>query len=182
MLFEVDERVAVLGEDQQLAAAILDLGQLGTLQALAQRGELGLLADIDGLLRLDDELLQSRDFDPQLIECLGHDDAFQRDGLLLVVGVVEILLRVEAVDQPQLGELGCALVWWQRLDLMDLRRDPLGALTKRRVDRAEARCKPALQDGPRECDGVAASAAGLPEELLDVLRHLLVEASSGGSE
>jgi hypothetical protein len=83
----------VLGEDQQFAAPVAHLGELGLLQAVLQRVELGFrLVSGDQLVGVSDEPLERLDLGAHAVERLGDDHAL--DGCLLVVlgGVVNLLL------------------------------------------------------------------------------------------
>ena len=167
----------MLGEDQQLAAAVLgQLRELGLLQTVAQRDELGLLPAADGLVGLHDQALERRDLDAHLVERLGHHDPLGSKILLGLGRVVLILLGVgERLGELELAQAPRALRRGQRLELDQPRRDAVGALAQRRADRAKARSEAALQDRAGERDSVAAAAAGRPQEVLDVLRHRHVE-------
>ena len=94
MLEEVFERVPVLGEDQQLAAPIAELGELRPIEAIPKRGQLCLLAASDRPVGLDYQLLEARDLCTRIpIERLGNDDTLGRRILGLLVGIVRSTAR-----------------------------------------------------------------------------------------
>jgi hypothetical protein len=100
MLGEILERVAVFGEDQQLAVAVQQLRELSPGEAVPERRQLPLLAGGDRLVGHPDQLLEGSHLDPEALDMLVNGHLGR--GCLLggLVGVVDIGLVVARLDQP----------------------------------------------------------------------------------
>ena len=103
MFAEVVQRVAVLGEDEQLAPAVLEFLELGALQARLEGGELRVrrvVADTRGPGR---EVLEGGDFRSELVQPDGGRELVDK---LVALGVVQVVLVLLGVGQAalQLGQ------------------------------------------------------------------------------
>ena len=105
----------MLGEDEQPAAAVLELGELPPLEALLERVELRLLPLRLGLLRHSDKPFELVKLTGELVHPLGRCRRAGHLVELVLVRVIGVLLAVE-VDQPQLGQLALPLGRRERLE------------------------------------------------------------------
>ena len=177
---EVLERVAVLGEDDQLAPLVAraGAGERVSLEDRAQlrplavgvggadaRGSLDQIGEVEQLcIQLLDGARRSRRVDQLVFE------VFDLLGGELVV--VELFYPADGLGRLRLGDHPAL----EHLLLAAL--EAPGPALQRPQDRLRARRKPALQDREREADGIAALAVelgGTVHPLSDVGRHLLVE-------
>ena len=94
---EMVQRVAVLGEDEQLAAAVLELVELGPLEAFLQGGQFGVARAWSRTRRaLGEQFLQRGDFGAQLVELDGGGELV---GELVALGLVQIVFVLLGVVQ-----------------------------------------------------------------------------------
>ena len=117
---EVVQRIAVLGEDEQLAPPIAQFLELGPFQAGFEGVQLGVGSVVADLPGLGEQFLQGGDFRPQLIEVGGGGELIRE---LVSLGVVEIVLVLLAVGQAalQLGKAAGSLGGRQVFEFLEER-------------------------------------------------------------
>ena len=158
---EVGERVARLGEDDQLAPVACGVGHQRLVEDALQLAPLGVGAGAAQRLGPLLEVGQDRDLGLELGDGLGGGGAVDQallGGLDLVLGpVVEVLEEVGPVggELARGAEAGVATALQQAL-LLEPPLQALAAPAQRFVDRRGRRGEPALQDLQREADVLAA--------------------------
>ena len=174
MVAQVIQRVAVFGENEQLAAAVGQFLELGPRQAFLKRGEFGIVGLVAHAAGAGKQFLQRGDFGAELVE---FNRGGELVGQLVALGFVEVVLILLGVGHAalQLGEPAGALrgrqvfqFVQQRLLLFETAADGFEN-GQRRTGQA------ALQDGAGERDALLLAAAGLRQELVDVGGDGLVE-------
>ena len=110
VFLEVVERVAVLGEDEKFAAAILEFGELGFGQAFLSAVSLESRAPVAHAAGLLGEFLEGGDFGAELVEFDGGGEFVNQQVAVGIVKVVFILLRVGDAAL-ELGKTLGALRW-----------------------------------------------------------------------
>ena len=181
MVAQVVQRVAVLGEDEQLAAPVLQLLELRPLQALAQRDELGVVAVFAHPADARRQVPERRDLGPELIqfECRGGFVDDRVTGRL--VEIVLVLLRIGDPAGDLCKPLGPA-GRGQAVELLDELFEPGPAAAQRFVDRARRARQPTLEDGAHEGDAVPSPPGRLRQEFVDVGGDRLVDGVLLGAE
>jgi len=175
VLAHVNERVAVLGEDEQPAATVRQLVELGNRQALLQRVELGVLRLLAYTRGLRHELAQRGDLDAELVQLQGDRGFVQQLVARLVVEIVFVLLEID--DPPlELSQALRALSRAEPIELFEEVLQPLEPSKQRLVNRARRARESPLEHRARESDAVLLLPGGLRKELVDVRGDGLVEA------
>ena len=189
VVLKVGQGVTVLGEDQQPAAAVFQLAQLGLLQAGLERGELAFGAHLPDPVGVADQLPQLGHLGPQRLDLLraGHSGGELVLGPLVNVVVADLRVTVGVVADlrhaPELRQPPAAFGGGHPLQLIGTVREPLGPLRQRGADRAQARGKTALQHRARECDGRPAAACRRRAEVrVDVAGDRVVQLLLGRRE
>ena len=94
------QRVAVLGENEQPAPAVVQFIELGFRQAFAKRGEFGIRGVVAHAAGLRQQFLQRGNFGPELVEFNGGRELV---GQVVALGIVEIVLVLLGVSEAALN-------------------------------------------------------------------------------
>ena len=115
-LTQVIQRIAVLGEDEQLAPPVAQFLEFGPLQASLECGELRIRRVVTHTPGMREEIVQGRDFGAKLVKARRRGELVHE---LVALGVVEVVLILLHVGDAalQLGQPARPLGGWQILQL-----------------------------------------------------------------